>query len=82
MLEFASRGYAPLFSHIQVDEEALDRIYVFDKALTGLVQEIEDAVIEMTEARETPVEEKTNHVREMLTDLERQLEERETFLKK
>jgi len=82
MLEFASRGYAPLFSHIQVDEEALDRIYVFDKALTELVQEIEDAVIEMTEARETPVEEKTNHVREMLTDLERQLEERETLLKK
>ena len=80
MLEFASRGYAPLFSRKQVDEEALDRIYAYDKALIGLVKEIEDAVVGMTEGRETPSEDKTNHVREMLSDMERRIEEREAFL--
>jgi len=81
MLEFASRGYAPLFSRKQVDEEALDRIYAYDKALIELVKEIEDTVVGMTEGRETPSEDKTNHVRKMLSDLERRLEEREAFLK-
>jgi hypothetical protein len=80
MLQFASRGYAPLFSRKQVDEEALDRIYAYDNALIGLVKEIEDAVAGMTDGREVPPEDKTNHVREMLSGLERRLEERESFL--
>jgi hypothetical protein len=80
MLQFASRGYAPLFSRKQVDEEALDRIYAYDNALIGLVKEIEDAVAGMTDGREIPPEDKTNHVREMLSGLERRLEERESFL--
>ena len=82
MLDFASRGYAPLFSHSPVDEEALDRLYAHDKALTELVKEIEDVVTGMTEVRETPGEGKKSRVQEMLVDLERRLEERETFLKK
>lgn len=80
MLQFASRGYAPLFSRKQVDEEALDRIYAYDKALIGLVKEIEDAVDGMTDGRDIPPEDKTNHVREMLSGLERRLEERQAFL--
>lgn len=81
MLEFASRGYSPLFSRKQVNEEALDRIYTYDKALVELVKEIEAAVIGMTEDRAMPSENKMNHVRQMLSNLERQVEERETFLK-
>jgi len=80
MFQFAPRGYAPLFSRKEVDEEALDRMYGYDKALTGLVKEIEDAVVGMTEAREIPPEEKTTHVREMLLDMERRIGEREAFL--
>jgi len=81
MLEFASRGYTPLFSRKQVDEEALDRIYTYDKALIEFVKEIEDTVVGMTERQEIPSEDKTNHVRQMLSSLERQVEEREAFLK-
>jgi hypothetical protein len=81
MLAFAARGYAPVFSLKEVDEEALDRMYNYDKALTELVKEIEDAVVAMTEVQEIPSEEKTAHVREMLLDMERRIEGREAFLK-
>ena len=80
MLEFAARGYAPLFSRKQVDEAALERIYGYDKALTGLVKEIEDAIMAMTEAGEVPAEEEMTRAREMLLDLERRIEQREAFL--
>ncbi len=80
VLEFAPRGYAPLFSRKQIDEEALDRIYGYDKALTGLVKEIEDAIMTMTEAGEIPSEEEIARVREMLSDMERRIDQREAFL--
>jgi hypothetical protein len=80
MLEFAPRGYAPLFSRKQIDEEALERIYGYDKALTGLVKEIEDVIIAMTETGEIPSEEEVARVRKMLSDMERRIDQREAFL--
>jgi len=79
ILEFAPRGYAPLFSMKHVDEETLDRIYAHDKTLVDLVKEIEAAVVGMSEEKEIPAEDRTSHVREMLLTLESRLEERETF---
>jgi hypothetical protein len=81
MLEFAQRGYAPVFSEKRIDEEALQRIYEHDKTLVERVKEIEDAVTQLSEEREMPAEKETNRVREMLSGLERDLQKRETFLK-
>lgn len=81
MFEFAPRGYSPLFSRKQVDEEALNRIYKYDEKLSGLIEEIEKSIGEMTEAREVPSETAMAPIRKMLSDMELKLKDREAFVK-
>lgn len=81
MFEFAPRGYSPLFSRKQVDEETLNRIYEYDEKLSGLIDEIEKSIGEMREAREVPSETAMAPIRKMLSDMELKLKDREAFVK-
>lgn len=79
-LEFAPRGYSSLFSRKQVDEEALNRIYEYDKGLSGLIEEIEKSISEITEAKEVPSENGLSQIRKRLLDMEKRISQREAFL--
>lgn len=79
MLESPAQGYAPLYPRDKVDEDVLDLLYGYDKGLLGMGKEIEDAIIAMTEVRGTPWEGKIAHVLEILSNMEKRIEERDAL---
>ncbi|MFZ0450231.1 MAG: hypothetical protein WAL98_13410 [Desulfatiglandaceae bacterium] len=79
VMEFASRGYSPLFSRKHIDEEALDRIYKCDRGLLGLLIEMEEAVQVLGGKSEPEWKAGIEPIREMLSRMETSLKERETF---
>ncbi len=80
LIEFSPRGYSPLFSRKEINEEALGRIYRCDEGLLSKLTELEKEVEVLTgkTERDAAIE----PIREILFHMETSLKERETFLKK
>ncbi len=81
VIEFASRGYSPLFSQKQIDEEVLERIYKCDRALLDLLTEVEEAVKVLGGKTEPEGGAGIEPIREILSQMEKSLKERESFMK-
>jgi hypothetical protein len=80
VIEFSSRGYSPLFSSKQIDEEALDRIYELDSGMWHLLTEVEETVRVLDGKPEPEKDAGIESIREMLFRMENSLKEREAFL--
>ncbi|MBW1924444.1 MAG: hypothetical protein JRJ35_13320 [Deltaproteobacteria bacterium] len=80
LLEYAPRGYAPLFAQREVDEDTLGELLERDRSLTDLVSRVEGAVEAMTAERAVPTAEEVEGVRTFLSQIEQRLKDRESFL--
>jgi hypothetical protein len=80
-VEFASRGYTPLFSQEAFDEDGLARLFEFDRVLLKGVAEAEALVVELTEKGALVTPEGITTVRKQLDLLDKQLKARGSFLK-
>lgn len=76
-MQFASRGYSPVFSRQEIDEEALEHIYERDTVLLDQINELEKAVEALIEKAESPWDGAVKPIRQMLSRLEKGLQERE-----
>jgi hypothetical protein len=81
LIEFAPRGYSPLFSRKDINEEALEGIYKCDEGLLGKLTELEEAVRVLGGKPEPEWDNGIAPIREILFRMEASLRERETFLK-
>jgi hypothetical protein len=80
-IEFASRGYTPLFSPEAFDEDGLVRLFEFDQVLlTGLV-EVEALFVKLTEKGTVVTSEGIASVRAQVDQLEKRMKMRESLLK-
>ena len=81
MIENASRGYAPLFSDRRVDEDALNRLFEYDKSLCDGLSEMDRTIKAMTAERALPDSEEIRNVRRQLNHMEKAVKDRESLLK-
>ena len=50
-LRFADSGYSGLFDQVKIREEELDRIYAYDEALVGTVQDLSEGLRRLAQAQ-------------------------------
>jgi hypothetical protein len=80
-IEFASRGYTPLFSEEAFDEDGLARLFEVDRGLLDAVAEVETLVVKLTEKGAVVTSEGITSVRKQLDLLDKQLKARGSLLK-
>jgi hypothetical protein len=80
-IQFASRGYTPLFSDEAFDEDGLARLFEVDRGLLDGVAEVETLVAKLTEKGTVVTSEGVTTVRKQLDLLEKQLKARGSLLK-
>lgn len=81
-LRFASRGYASVFDSSQVNEEALQKLFDFDKSLKENLDQVELVVAEISEKAEDLEPHLLKELDTSLSRMEKRIEERERFLKR
>jgi hypothetical protein len=81
MIEFESRGYAPVFAEKVVDEAALKRLFEHDRGIWDLVAEIGHGIQAFTEDRSVPEGTEIGHLRERLNQVEKRIKERASVFK-
>jgi hypothetical protein len=80
-LGFASRGYAPLFNSSQVNEDALRKLFEFDKSLKKDIDQVELVVAKISEKTEGLDPDLVKDLDESLSRVEKRIGERERLLK-
>jgi hypothetical protein len=80
-IEFASRGYTPLFAEEAFDEEALVRLFEHDQGLLRGVTEVEALVVKLTEKGTVVTSEGVASVRRQMVELEEKMKARGSLLK-
>jgi hypothetical protein len=81
-LLFASRGYAPVFDSDRVDEDALQKLFDFDKSLKKDIDQIEHLVAKISEKEENLDTKLLEELDDALSMIEKRIDERERLLKK
>jgi hypothetical protein len=80
-LRFASRGYAPVFDSNRVDEDALQRLFAFDKSLKEDIDTLDPLVAKISEMAENLDVKLLKELDAILVKIEKRIDERERFLK-
>jgi len=81
-VEFASRGYTPVFDSDQADEDALQKLYDFDTALKQDIDQVELLVEKIGEKADQVDQTSLKELEEYLIGIEKRMGERERLLKK
>ena len=80
-LRFASRGYAPVFDSDQVDEDALQRLFDFDKSLKEDIDRVDPLVARISERAENLDMKLLKELDAILLKIENRIDERESLLR-
>ena len=78
---FASRGYAPVFATDQANEDALQRLFDFDKSLKLDIDQLTPLVEKISETAKADDLELLNNLKQALLGIEKQIGKRERLLK-
>ena len=81
-LQFASRGYAPVFDADQADEDALQRLFDFDKSLKEDIDQVDPLVAKISQRAENLDTGLLKELKDMLFKIEKRIDGRERLLKK
>jgi hypothetical protein len=81
-LRFASRGYAPVFDYDGVDEEALQRLFDFDKSLKTDIDRVAPLVAKISEKADDLDPKLLKDLDEAFAEIEKRVGEREYLLKR
>jgi hypothetical protein len=81
-LRFASRGYAPVFDSDGVDEEALQRLFDFDKSLKTDIDRVAPLVAKISEKADDLDPKLLKDLDEAFAEIEKRVGEREYLLKR
>jgi uncharacterized sporulation protein YeaH/YhbH (DUF444 family) len=81
-LGFASRGYAPVFDSNRVDEDALQRLFDFDRSLKTDIDQIAPLVAKISEKANEADMKLLKELDKTLSGVEKRIEERERLLKR
>lgn len=80
-LRFVSRGYAPVFDSDRVDEDALQRLFDFDKSLKGDIDQVDPLVAKISEKAENLDVKLLKELDAILLKIEKRIDERERLLR-
>jgi len=80
-LGFSSRGYAPVFDSNRVDEDALQRLFDFDRSLKTDIDRVAPLVAKISEKANEVDLKLLKELDETLSGIEKQIDERERLLK-
>jgi len=80
-LEFASRGYAPVFDSDRVGEDALQRLFDFDRSLKNDIDQVDPLVAKISKKAKEVDLELLKELDEALLGIEQRIDERERLLK-
>jgi uncharacterized protein Yka (UPF0111/DUF47 family) len=81
-LGFSSRGYAPVFDSDRVDEEALQRLFDFDRSLKIDIDQLTPLVSKISNRAKEVDQSLLKELDEALLEIEKQIGEREHLLKR
>jgi hypothetical protein len=79
-LTFSSRGYAPVFDSNRMDEDALQRLFEFDKSLKANIDLVAPLIVEISGKAKEADHGLFKKLYETLLAIERQIDEREHLL--
>jgi hypothetical protein len=80
-LRFASRGYAPVFDSDRIDEDALQRLFDFDKSLKEDIDQVDPLVVKISEKGEDLDVKLLKEINAILVKIEKRIDERERLIK-
>ena len=80
-LQFASRGYAPVFDSDRVDEGALQRLFDFDKSLKEDIDQIDPLIATISERAEDLDVKLLKELDAILVKIEKRIDERERLVR-
>lgn len=81
LLETASRGYAPLFSDVAVDEDVLRKLHEYDAGFWEWFSILDNAVHSILADQAITKSEEISHVRSLLDSIETRFKKREDVVK-
>lgn len=81
-LAFSSRGYAPVFDSDQVDEDAIQRLFDFDRSLKTDIDQLSPLVAKISEKAKEVDPELLKDLDEAFMEIEKRIGEREHLLKR
>ena len=80
-LRFASRGYAPVFNSDRIDEDALQRLFDFDKSLKETIDQVDPLVATISERTGDLNANLLKEFDAILREIEKRIDEREGLLR-